>query len=134
MLRDFDLAFDYMIKNEGGIKLHTVKGDPGGTTFAGIAFNRWPKHSIWADIKRLEVKEGEEVELGVKEDGIIGPNTLKGIERFADQARTYDEAATRDTFTIAKVEYYTNLCNKNKNLNKFLKGWLNRTLRGYHEL
>lgn len=44
-MADFQPAFEKMIANEGGYKLHHVKGDRGGQTYAGIARNyheKWP--------------------------------------------------------------------------------------------
>jgi len=43
----FSIAFDYMMKQEGGYCLHTVKGDRGGQTFAGIARNFHPNWEGW---------------------------------------------------------------------------------------
>lgn len=46
----FDPAFEKMILNEGGYKLHEVKGDRGGLTYAGIAQNFHPKWTGWGII------------------------------------------------------------------------------------
>ena len=43
----FSIAFDYMMKQEGGYCLHEVKGDRGGQTFAGIARNFHPNWEGW---------------------------------------------------------------------------------------
>ena len=43
-MADFEPSFEKMIKNEGGYVLHTVPGDNGGQTYAGIARNF---HSSW---------------------------------------------------------------------------------------
>ena len=43
-MSDFDSAFAEMLQNEGGYRLHTVEGDRGGMTFAGIAR---AFHSVW---------------------------------------------------------------------------------------
>lgn len=40
-------AFDRMIQNEGGYKLHEVAGDRGGQTYAGIARNFHPQWPGW---------------------------------------------------------------------------------------
>lgn len=47
---DFTQAFSKMIANEGGYKLHTVDGDRGGMTYAGIARNFWPEWVGWVYI------------------------------------------------------------------------------------
>ena len=49
-MADFDQAFEKMIRNEGGYKLHNVPGDSGGTTYAGIARNFHPDWPGWAYI------------------------------------------------------------------------------------
>jgi len=43
----FKTAFDKMIQNEGGYKLHSVEGDRGGQTYAGIARNYNPTWQGW---------------------------------------------------------------------------------------
>ncbi|MBN1849983.1 MAG: N-acetylmuramidase [Deltaproteobacteria bacterium] len=48
-MAEFEPAFEKMILNEGGFKLHEVKGDRGGMTYAGIARNYhhyWPGWQI----------------------------------------------------------------------------------------
>lgn len=47
-MADFLPAFESMIINEGGYVLHTVEGDKGGMTYAGIARKRWPQWAGWA--------------------------------------------------------------------------------------
>jgi len=46
-MADFYIAFCKTHDNEGGYKLHKVKGDAGGWTFAGIAYNYHPGWSGW---------------------------------------------------------------------------------------
>lgn len=46
-MAEFKPAFDKMIDNEGGYTLHTVKGDRGGQTYAGIARKFHPDWSGW---------------------------------------------------------------------------------------
>jgi lysozyme family protein len=47
----FDEAFEWMIKNEGGYVLHTVAGDRGGQTYAGISRVH---HSNWQGWRELD--------------------------------------------------------------------------------
>jgi len=47
-MAEFMPAFERMIVNEGGYVLHTVAGDKGGMTYAGIARNRWPQWAGWS--------------------------------------------------------------------------------------
>jgi len=43
-------AFERMIVNEGGYVLHTIPGDRGGQTYAGISRIAWPRWAGWRDI------------------------------------------------------------------------------------
>jgi len=48
-MADFNPAFEKMIVDEGGYVLHTIPGDTGGMTYAGIARNpnpHWPGWNI----------------------------------------------------------------------------------------
>jgi len=59
-MAEFGQAFEKMIRNEGGYKLHQVAGDRGGQTFAGIArqFNpQWPgwRYIDAGDLANLEL-------------------------------------------------------------------------------
>nr|VFJ68710.1 MAG: Glycosyl hydrolase 108 [Candidatus Kentron sp. DK] len=41
-MADFGQAFEKTMRNEGGFQLHTVRGDPGGMTYAGISRRHHP--------------------------------------------------------------------------------------------
>ena len=56
-MANFLTAFESMIRNEGGYKLHTVAGDRGGMTYAGIARNRWPSWLGWRDLDHNETPD-----------------------------------------------------------------------------
>lgn len=58
-MANFLPAYEAMIRNEGGYKLHTVAGDRGGMTYAGIARNRWPNWHGWRDIDHGETPDTE---------------------------------------------------------------------------
>lgn len=58
-MADFLTAYEAMIKNEGGYVLHTVAGDRGGMTYAGIARNMNPDWPGWAYIDRNETPPTE---------------------------------------------------------------------------
>lgn len=53
-MADFLQAYEAMIRDEGGYKLHTVEGDRGGMTYAGIARNFNPGWLGWEYIDRDE--------------------------------------------------------------------------------
>jgi len=46
-MADFNAAFEKMITDEGGYVLHTISGDTGGMTYAGIARNKNPQWGGW---------------------------------------------------------------------------------------
>lgn len=49
-MAQFNPAYEGMIRDEGGYRLHTVEGDTGGMTYAGIARNKNPDWPGWAII------------------------------------------------------------------------------------
>lgn len=60
-MADFLRAYEAMILAEGGYQLHTVAGDAGGTTYAGIARNKNPQWAGWAWIDRGETPPTQQV-------------------------------------------------------------------------
>jgi lysozyme family protein len=59
----------------------------------------------------------------VPADGVIGSASLGVINK-------QDEQSFLAHFTLLKVGYYANICNKNRSQSKFLLGWINRALGG----
>ena len=55
----FETAYDKMMVDEGGYILHTISGDTGGTTYAGIARNKNPQWAGWAFIDAKETPPTE---------------------------------------------------------------------------
>lgn len=49
-MAEFINAYEKMIRNEGGYKLHIVRGDRGGQTYAGISRNHHPQWPGWRHI------------------------------------------------------------------------------------
>jgi len=60
-MADYLPAYEQMIRNEGGYRLHTTPGDRGGQTYAGIARRRWPDWPGWTAIDLGEIPESEQV-------------------------------------------------------------------------
>ena len=60
-MSDFLPAFERMIVNEGGYRLHTVAGDRGGMTYAGISRRAHPGWTGWADLDAGAIPESERV-------------------------------------------------------------------------
>ena len=165
-MADFIPAFEKMIVNEGGYVLHTVQGDRGGQTFAGIARNAWPKWEGWAVIDRggrpdaetvrrfyrenfWQPVRGDEIDnqdvartlfdfavnagartaailaqtvLGVTPDGRPGPKTISALNAI-------DPEKFILAYALAKLARYRDIVTRDRSQQKFLLGWLNRTLR-----
>lgn len=165
-MADFAPAFESMIRNEGGYKLHTVAGDRGGQTYAGIARTRWPAWHGWRDIDAGQIPDtrlvrdfyrdnfwhrirGDDIAdqriarslfdfavnagpvtaiklaqivVGTTPDGMVGPKTLAALH-VADVEKFVL------VYALAKVARYRDIVTKDRSQQKFLLGWLNRTLR-----
>jgi lysozyme family protein len=61
-MADFQPAFEVMIRNEGGYVNHTVAGDRGGQTFAGVARKF---HSDWQGWVLIDANDMENPQLTV---------------------------------------------------------------------
>ena len=61
----FEIAYEKTLAAGGGYKLHTVKGDRGGMTFAEISRNAWPDWIGWQLIDAGETS-GHRIEASVK--------------------------------------------------------------------
>lgn len=53
-MADFASAYEQMLLDEGGYKLHMVEGDRGGMTYAGISRKMNPNWEGWAFLDRGE--------------------------------------------------------------------------------
>jgi lysozyme family protein len=60
--------------------------------------------------------------VGVKDDGIIGNNTLNALNFF-------DERLFIAEFKLAKIDRYCDIVDEKPNQLKWLKGWVRRALR-----
>lgn len=150
--------FKHTLKWEGGSKLHNVPGDSGGWTIYGIAYNHnkelfkdltdfkdttYEEAAAVAFIKYFLSASADKVPMnaqlmyfdiaynmgvkraikiaqkciGVKADGIVGPMT-KGKLALVDEECLYEE----------RVKFYNQLVMANRKMQKFLKGWMNRTI------
>lgn len=101
-MAEFLPAFERMILNEGGYKLHTVAGDRGGMTYAGIARNAWPQ---WPGWKTLDAGGEPEAELvrGFYRANFWTPLRLEEVQS-PDVARTlFDFGVNAGTGTAAKL-------------------------------
>lgn len=60
--------------------------------------------------------------VGAVRDGKIGPKTLAKLTRFDDEKFILK-------FSLGKVSRYAQICKRDKSQNKFLLGWVNRSLK-----
>lgn len=165
-MSDFPQAYEAMIIHEGGYVLHTVPGDRGGMTYAGISRRAHPEWPGWRTLDaggkpeaeqvrawyratywdRLRLDEVEsqriartifdfavnagigtaarlaQIIVGATPDGVIGPRTLDALnaadpERFAL------------AYALAKIARYRDIVTRDRSQEKFLLGWINRTLK-----
>ena len=101
-MSDFLQAYERMIVNEGGYKLHTVANDKGGTTYAGIARNRWPNWPGWSYLDAGDTPPAEMVR-GFYRSNFWTPLRLEEVHS-QDVARTlFDFAVNAGTGTAAKL-------------------------------
>jgi lysozyme family protein len=57
----------------------------------------------------------------VRADGVIGPKTMSALQKI-------DEQQFIALYTLARIKRYAEICNKDRTQQKFLLGWMNRTL------
>jgi lysozyme family protein len=168
-MANFNDAYENMIRNEGGYKLHRVKGDRGGQTYAGIARYFHPNWQGWEYIDKNNMDDqnltglvrdfyrmnfwnkikGDRIEsqpvaqtlfdfavnagcptavklaqlvLNETPDGIAGPKTLGKLNQIEGEKFNLQ-------YTLAKVARYAQIVNRDRSQQKFLLGWINRTLK-----
>lgn len=165
-MADFMPAYEAMIRNEGGYVLHTVLGDRGGMTYAGIARRMNPDWPGWAYLDRGETPPSQlvrdfykarywqsvrgdgladqrvaqtlfdfavnagaktavklaQIVVGTTPDGVLGTKTLAALN-----------AADPDKFVLAyalaKIARYRDIVTRDRTQQKFLLGWISRTLK-----
>lgn len=101
-MSEFLPAFERMIVNEGGYTLHTVANDRGGTTYAGIARNRWPQWPGWSYIDAGDTPPAEMVR-GFYRANFWTAMRLEDVES-QDVARTlFDFGVNAGTGTAIKL-------------------------------
>ena len=165
-MAEFLPAYEQMISNEGGYKLHQVADDRGGMTYAGIARNRWPSWSGWRLIDAGQVPPVDLVQ-GFYQNNFWNPLRLDGVSDQAVARSLFDFAvnagvgtATRlaqtaagttpdgvigsktldalnaitpelflARFALAKLARYEQIVSRDRSQERFLLGWVRRTLK-----
>jgi lysozyme family protein len=90
-----------------------MKGDQFlSTDLAAIVFD------AYVNTGRIALKQLQRI-VGVKDDGVIGPETLAKVNG-SNLIKTFS------MYRLIRKQYYKDLVIRKPRLNKFLKGWLNR--------
>lgn len=101
-MAEFLPVFESMIRNEGGYQLHTVSGDRGGMTYAGIARNMNPQWEGWAFIDRGDTPPSEMVRafyragwwVPLRGDDIASQAVARTLFDFAVNSSAYGKPVT----------------------------------------
>lgn len=101
-MADFLPAFERMILNEGGYVLHTVKGDRGGMTYAGIARNAWPKWPGWQVIDAGAEPDAQTVRSFYRAN-FWAPLKLDDVQSQSIAQTIFDFGVNAGTATAAKL-------------------------------
>lgn len=169
-MANFEQAFERALVAEGGYKLHKVKADTGGLTYAGIARVPNPGWSGWAYIDRGETPPSQLVRdyyrvgwwnpimgddiadqavaytlysfatnssarlrpttavklaqlvVGATPDGVFGPKTLSAVNAMSPELFVAK-------YALARLARYEQIVRRNRTQERFLLGWLSRTLQ-----
>lgn len=101
-MSDFLPAFERMLINEGGYKLHKVQGDTGGQTYAGISRKNWPNWAGWIDIDADKTPDAKLVR-GFYFANFWEPLRLSEVTQQRTAQTIFDFAVNAGTSTAAKL-------------------------------
>lgn len=101
-MAEFLPAFERMIVNEGGYVLHTVAGDRGGMTYAGIARNFHPSWQGWKVIDQGETPPAELVRQFYRSN-FWAPLRLDDVEHQEVAGNLFDFGVNAGLGTAAKL-------------------------------
>lgn len=101
-MAEFLPAFERMIVNEGGYVLHTVAGDRGGMTYAGIARNFHPSWQGWKVIDQGETPPAELVRQFYRSN-FWAPLRLDEVEHQEVAGNLFDFGVNAGLGTAAKL-------------------------------
>lgn len=101
-MAEFLPAFERMIVNEGGYVLHTVAGDRGGMTCAGIARNFHPSWQGWKVIDQGETPPAELVRQFYRSN-FWAPLRIDDVEHQEVASNLFDFGVNAGLSTAAKL-------------------------------
>ena len=159
-MADFNTAVVKTLVREGGGRITDDPNDRGGLTKYGISQHSYPlvniralteaqargiyKADFWDKVRgdditsqivaeslfdtavNMGVKTASRLaqySLGIDADGIIGSGSVAAINGI-------DEPLFLANFTLGKISRYVNICLKDKSQEKYLLGWVRRSLEG----
>ena len=146
-MADFHAAFNSVLDSEGGWKDHTVAGDRGGRTFAGISERAHPDSSLWrrldeygpdSEIVRATVRAIYKREYWDRLDF-----NERGHQHLAEAAYALavhsgtkvalhilrESGSDVNRFAVLTIARYLRIVDKNPSQRKFLRGWVRRALK-----
>jgi|YelNatPaOPRAMG01_1025707.scaffolds.fasta_scaffold07437_2 lysozyme family protein len=136
MRENFDKAFKFIMKWEGGYT--NDKDDPGGETKYGISKKSYPN----IDIKNLTLERAKEIykknywdklncdKISYPMDLIVFDTAVNMGISIANEFMKKSKGDPKE-FIILRIKRYKEIAEKNKKMEKFLLGWLNRTIDLY---
>ena len=142
MSDNFTLALTFSLRWEGGDKYTNDPVDPGGETKYGISKRAYPD----VDIKSLTLEEAtllykkdywdkagcesmeKQLAIVVFDSAVnCGVGRTRSWLAELNEKKDLEEARKSRWFIQRRIQYYLDLVKKKPALNKYIKGWLNRT-------
>jgi len=136
MKDNFDKAFKFILKWEGGYS--NDKDDLGGETKYGISKRSYPN----LDIKNLTIEMAKEIykknywdKLGC--DKLSFPMDIIAFDTSVNMGISTANELLKNSngdpkeFIILRIKKYKEIVEKNKKMEKFFLGWINRTIDLY---
>ena len=139
---NFSLALPFVLRWEGGDKYTNDPVDPGGETKYGISKRAYPD----VDIKSLTKEEAtliyqrdywekagcskmeKQLAIVVFDAAVnCGVGRTRSWLAELNEKKDLEEARKSRWFIQRRIQYYLDLVKKKPALNKYIKGWLNRT-------
>jgi hypothetical protein len=140
MRENFDKAFDLTVMRfEGGARYTNDPDDPGGETKYGISKRANPDVDI-ANLTKDQAKEiyRKRYWTFCDCDSLPYPWDVIAFDAAVNlgpkrELSLRDGTGTPEEFHMRRIEYYTNLATQKPNMQKFLRGWVNRVVQLWKE-
>lgn len=160
-MADINIAITKTLAREGGARYTEIPGDKGGATKFGISQAAYPAVDIknLTETQAREIYKrdywdlicGDSIASQMVANSIFDSAVNMGVRTTTKLAQLSVDAAADGVmgagsialinamnaeyflaiFCISKIARYVDICNKDKSQDKFLRGWLNRSLGAY---